>query len=458
MRRLFLLSVFLLAGPAAANAQITETPVPFDSAGRILSIGETLATRLKLAPPAWPVNGTFVEARLFESSAGGHVIVVQRKTGRLDRYPLTADQVVDLRAAIAAGTNQAGRMVAEDAASVEVESARRPFVRNQMLLAAFMYGPAMASLMNDASRGTGAYLLSIGGTFFVITDMAKNRTITNAQNHMATDGALRGWGLTAATFNALGVSLDNHQTALSVLVGGIGGSIVGYQRAKGLTNSEAMAAMTGSTLAAVTAVGLAGSSGLWRDSTGGRAASAAAAVGGIAGYVFGPYYPRHASYTVTAGDIRVVRLGAVLGTMAAITPIVSNDSVDSQLAAGLGTAGWIAGAVLADRLSAKPYNHSSSDSHVVELGALGGALIGTGFPTIAKSDNATLYMSAATLGAIGGAILAEKTMAPPRQGAPYVESRDSDGLHGMHFSFDAQGLAMTLAKQRGNHSLLRVTF
>ena len=94
MRWSIVVSILLAAAFATGGAQTTETPVPFDSAGRILSVNETLANRLGLVPPGWPVTGAFVEAKLFRSSEGGHVIVVQRTNGLNDRYQLTAEQTV----------------------------------------------------------------------------------------------------------------------------------------------------------------------------------------------------------------------------------------------------------------------------------------------------------------------------------------------------------------------------
>jgi hypothetical protein len=37
---------------------------------------------------------------------------------------------------------------------------------------------------------------------------------------------------------------------------------------------------------------------------------------GLAGYAWGPNYPRRASYAVTRGDVDVLTVGAVLGVMA----------------------------------------------------------------------------------------------------------------------------------------------
>ena len=89
-----------LAALARAGAQTTETPVPFDSAHRVLVITPALAERLRLADPAWPVRDEYrdvasvcvVAGRIRPRRAAPH--------GSLKRYELTEAQRVALGAAI----------------------------------------------------------------------------------------------------------------------------------------------------------------------------------------------------------------------------------------------------------------------------------------------------------------------------------------------------------------------
>lgn len=452
MRPLAILAALLiLVGPAAA--QVTETPVPFDSAGRILSVNPPLAARLGLAQPAWPVTGVFLEARLFRLSTGGHSLTVSRTGGTVDRYSLDSTQTATLRAAFAEGIARAGRVVSEDAENIIAEPARGPFVRDQMVLASVIYGPALASLSNDESFGAGLYLLSVGGTFFGLNDFARTRTITKSQNSLTTDGALRGWAAAGLTMSMLDVDLSDHGAAITALVGGIGGSLIGFNRGRTLTNSEAQSAMTASTLGAGTALGLAAMTGLAEDND--HAASGAVLAGGIAGYVLGPGYPRRAGYTVTAGDVSLIRLGAILGTMAAITPIVDSN-VDEKVAAGVATLGWVGGALITDRIASKPFNHSVGDSRMIGLGALGGALVGAALPVMTEADNATFIMGSITGGAILGAFATQSMMAPPRQSS-LLRSAESNAGTG-RVQLQPEGLLMAATGQRGNHTLLRIRF
>jgi hypothetical protein len=442
-------ALFSLAAPAAA--QVTESPVPFDTAGRILSVNPPLAGRLGLTPPAWPVTGSFIEARLYRMSTGGFSLTVTRSGGAIDRYGLDSAQASTLRSAFADGVARAGRIVAEDAASVVAEPARGPFVRDQMLLASVIYGPALASLTNDGATGTGLYMLSVGGTFFAINQFARGRMITRSQNALATDGALRGWAATGLATTMLNAKLSQDGAAITALVGGIGGSMVGYARGRNLTNSEAQAAMTVSTLAAGTVLGATATLGGVESD---KASSAALLAGGIAGYVAGPAYPRRAGYTVTAGDVQLVRLGAALGTLAAITPFIEADNLDPKAAAGIATVGWVGGALLTDHLAVRPFNHTEGDARMIHLGALGGAVIGLALPIMARSENAFPYMAGISAGGIVGAIATQGMIAPARAGSTYRGPEVS----GAHLSFDSDGLLMSAARVPGRHSILSLRF
>ena len=63
------LSLLLLLGATVARAQVVETPVAFDTAGRVMTVTPSIAARVQHGPPAWRVIGDFTDARLF--SIGG---------------------------------------------------------------------------------------------------------------------------------------------------------------------------------------------------------------------------------------------------------------------------------------------------------------------------------------------------------------------------------------------------
>jgi hypothetical protein len=449
-------ALIILAAPAAA--QVTETPVPFDTAGRIVSVNSTLAARLGLTQPAWPVTGAFVEARLYQISSGGYSLVVSRAGGALERFALDDAKAAALRTAFAEGIAREGRVVAEDAASIISEPARGPFVRDQMIIAAAIYGPSVSYLSHDEAIGTGLYMMTVGGTFFALNEFSRKRTITKSQNSLTTDGAFRGWAATALGINMLGADPSGDAVAILALSGGIGGSLLGFNRGRTLTNSEAAATMTMSTLAAGAALGTAATVGLIDDGNDNaeNVASGAILAGGIAGYALGARYPRKASYTVTAGDVSIVRLGAILGAMAAVTPFTDLDRPDEKLIAGVLTTGWVGGAFIADRIGAKRFNYSLGDSRMVALGALGGGFIGAALPIMAESESGVFTLGAITGGAILGAFATHGMTEPARQGS-LIRNQGANG-NSAKVQFQPEGLLLAAAKQRGNHTLLSIRF
>ena len=80
MRFLVPLAIAMIALASPVAAQQVETPVAFDSAGRVRTLTPQLVERYGLAAPAWPVAGAFVEARLYALSGGGQVVVSGNKS------------------------------------------------------------------------------------------------------------------------------------------------------------------------------------------------------------------------------------------------------------------------------------------------------------------------------------------------------------------------------------------
>src|SRR4051794_2528430 len=86
MHRLAISILCLTTTSAVARAQVVETPIPFDSARRVLAVTPAVADRFHLSGPAWTVQGEYREARLYSvDPGGGFVLVVQRLSGALER-------------------------------------------------------------------------------------------------------------------------------------------------------------------------------------------------------------------------------------------------------------------------------------------------------------------------------------------------------------------------------------
>src|SRR5687767_3129684 len=297
-----LVGALLLIVSGVARAQgVIESPAPFDSAGRIMTITPPLAARISLSAEVWPVTGDYEEARLYSSSGGGYILAIHRRDGTIERHFMAPDAREALRAAVSRGMAVAGRPVSEERPELVSEPARGTFVRNQMLIAALIYGPAAATFPEEGSQRTAAYLLVTGGTFFALMAASKNVAVTRAQNHLATDGAYRGAFMARGLAFAFGMDEDSEDArTASVLLGGIVGSIGGFHLGRGYTDSEARAATFGSTTLGGTTAGLLAVLGAFEGSRAGeRAAVAGIVAAGLLGYPLGVLYPRRASYRVT---------------------------------------------------------------------------------------------------------------------------------------------------------------
>lgn len=444
---------FLIAGAPIARAQVTETPVAFDSIGRVRSITPSLASRLRLAAPAWPVTGEFNEARLYASSSGLYVIAVLRRDGRIDRYALDEAQHAALRSQIVDGMSQVGRLVGEEGPAVVSEPARTPFIRNQMILSAVLYGPAAATFPHDASTRAGVYLLTAGTSFFYLANLAKHVNVTRAQNHLATDGAVRGSLVVGGTLSALGIDPNEDWGAASTLIGGIGGSALGYFWGKRLTDGEAHSETVGSTFLAGTAAGIVGSLGGFDNDHDGRAVSATLVSGAVIGYPLGLQYPRRAHYSVTAGDVRLIPLSQLLALGVVGVPLIDSH-LDNHVIGGVLTAGFVAGAFVGDRAFVRPFDHTESDATLVWLGALAGGLIGAAPPVIAQTEDGHFTLGSITLGALLGTVAADHLVEPRRAGS--VSARV--GQRGPSLEVNPLGVVGVATRRPGAYPIVSLRF
>jgi hypothetical protein len=445
------IAMIALAVPAgSAAAQQIETPGSFDSAGRVRSLTPQLVERHGLGAPAWPVTGAFVEARLFSLSGGGHVLVVERPTGALERYPLTDADVATLRAAVDSALARESATSGPAAVMPVSQPARGAFARNQMLLSILLYGPLLSSLADDGQTGTALYLLGAGSSYFISTALSKNLQVTRAQNHLATDGAIKGYFGTAALIYASGAEVGRKTYSGLGLAGALGGSILGFQRARRMTDVEAEAAATMSTLAAAAGFGAGGAFTATGDSDA-RFAVGTAFGAGLVGYALGPNYPRHAPYTVTRGDVQMLSTGAILGT--AVTSIfVTDEDIDGQVAFATLTAGLLGGAYISDRTFVRDFDYAMSDATQIQVAVVAGGLMGGALAVLVEPP-ARAAVALITGGAILGAFAGHALANPPRAGAEPRQTGSSS-----RFRFDPSALAFAAAKAPGRHAVLSLTF
>lgn len=449
--------LLLLVLSGAARAQVvTESPAPFDSAGRIMTITPSLAARIALSSDVWPVTGDYEEARLYSSSTGGHILAVHRRGGAIERHVIASEAREALRTAVSRGMALAGRPVSEERPELISEPARGAFVRNQMLIAALIYGPAAATLPKDGSERTAAYLLVTGGTFFALMAASQNLAVTRAQNHLATDGAYRGAFMARGLAYAFDLDEDDEDAwALSALAGGIVGSIGGFQLGRGYTDSEARAATFGSTTIAGTTAGLLGALGVFEDDRNTeRAAVGAIVAAGLLGYPLGVQYPRKASYAVTAGDVMTLLPAGLVGAGLAAAPAANSDG---RAVSAIVTAGYLTGILVGDRLLARRYDLTESEARLAQLGSLAGGLMGLGLSVMADvEDNTALGLVAA--GGLAGLALTVAISDPQLAGAQSGLRFEPKGRRDARVELDPMSIAHAFARTPGQHSLVRVRF
>ena len=155
--RALLLAVLAAAAlPAALRAQVVERPEAFDSAGRLVAITPPVAARLQLQPPAWRITGDFRDARLYNLSDAGYVIVVTRRNGTVERYLITAEDRAYLRARTRNLPPGLDEQISEGLAQVEQLArggALNAFVRDQTILGLTVYAPSFAYAVTNEAAG-----------------------------------------------------------------------------------------------------------------------------------------------------------------------------------------------------------------------------------------------------------------------------------------------------------------
>lgn len=453
----------------AQAAPQTERPVPFDSVGRVTVMTPTLASRFALRAPLWPVTGAFREARLFRSGERDHVIVVTRADGSLTRYPLTTVGVTALRQAVETAVQSQGALLERGGGggdAVVSAPAGNEFVRNQTILGLVAYGPSTAALLSEAGGAAAAtgYLVAAGASFFASANLVKYRTVTRAQASLASHGGFRG-ALAGLAVARIADASGGPSIGAPVLTGALGGTLGGYQFARGLSDGESAASGLGADLAALTTLGLGGAAGAFSSRTvqvfdvlgrpiireerslrGSGKAVLGAAIGAAAlGYALGPRYARRAEYNVTAGDAKVAFAASLLGASGAFG--VLGDNAGEEAGFGVATAGLLAGFLVADRALVRTADRTASDGTLIQLGTLAGALIGGGVAAATEANGQVAALMITSAGALG-LLASDRIVAAPRDAGPLrgiTSSGANASASASRVEFSPSALAMALA-------------
>ena len=456
MRGLMIAGMFAL-GATAAHAQVTETPVPFDSGGRVKTITPALAARLGLMPPTWPVVGVFSEVRLYQRSAGGFVLAAIDENGLIIRHEISAEQRDALALQVTEAMARVGRPATEENSDVISERASGAFMRNQMGLAFSLYGISLATLASDETLSPALYLIAPAATFFIAGGYAKRHPISRAQNELASDGAVRVAAMGAGALFAFGVE-DAQAYAATIFAGGLAGTMLGLDMGRGMTDGEAAGATWGSTSLAVTTLGVLGASDALSSRKSVRASVGGLVVAAGAGFPLGLRYVRHANYVVTSGDIAGIALSGLLGVAVAGIPMTGGDGLDEHAVAGGLTAGFLAGQFVGARMLARPYDFTRGEGALLGVGAGAGALMGAGIAILSQAESGVAATAMMTGGAIAGVVLTKNLLEPRKAGTTAPRRADRGRERGPRVSFSPTGVAQAVAGVPGRSSFLTITF
>ncbi|MGH9886176.1 MAG: hypothetical protein ACREBE_11640 [bacterium] len=447
--RVVAFSALVALSSVSARAQTIETPIPFDSAQRVLTVTPGMAERLALRAPVWPVTGTYNEARLYSIVPGtGFTLVVHRPSGALERFSLSPSERTALGAAIDSAMKTAGRPSSEAAASnVVSEPAGNAFARRLTVQSALVYGPLAASLSDDGQGAGALYLLTTGLTYFISYSAAQSTPFTRAQSDLAGNLGLATASGALLTGYAISENADRGVRALA-LVGAVAGTIAGVNAGKGMSDAEAHSGIMGIETGAAVGVTAAAAS------NEGRAMAIGAVVGGALGYPLGVLYPRRAGYTVTAGDAESIGTTALIGAAwagATLTDHVSPARIGLTLGAG-----YVAGAFVGERWLSRPFNLTQNQANVLKVGAVAGGLVGLALPVLSGSDDVPVVLGAVAGGAtLGVAALAGSFPLTSRAGSA---AADGSSRGGLRLSFSPASLFGIAKRSVGQHSLVRLTF
>ncbi|MBM4192763.1 MAG: hypothetical protein FJ202_00080 [Gemmatimonadetes bacterium] len=293
---------------------------------------------------------------------------------------------------------------------------RSDFVRNQTLIGAAIYAPAFASTFaKDGVAWTAGYMLVAGGSFVASAEISRRIAITNPMQRLATGLPVRGAvaGLIAGSVTDAG----DRATAVSVLLGSVGGTAAALTLGKPMNDGEAAATLLGSDLLGLTALGIATAAGVEEATGRHRVRGGLALAGMIVGAPLGHAYAALAPYHVSPGDLTAMTAAAGIGMLAGLS-FVTPYPTDREAATAL-TVGGLAGVFAGDRFFVRRYDHSPGEGRLVAVGAIAGGLMGAGATLLVRGEDADFDIGTGltmTAGAAGGMALAHRYMRPKGDG------------------------------------------
>ena len=505
-RVLALLVLVVFAG-GALSAQAADVAATFDRAGMVPVISSGYAERLGLRPPGWRVLGEYRDVRVFKTEGDKYALVVEKLDGTQERMPLDAEQFeslrleVETRVSVLAGTSVAAPAVAVAAPAAAPAAVGTPpsamaapatpalsgganpayayraiepskaaggdFARNQLFLAAGLYAPLTAALVEDGAAATAAYIATVAATYFAVVRPSREGKFTQAQNRLATGMAIGGAaaGVALAYTTGLGNTnrsfISDKSTLGFALAGAFAGAFTGTVLGKPMTDAEAeginFGAGTGLLLGAGILAGTKGETAKGDARLIGAMTLAGLATGGIIGHEYAARVP----YTVTSGDLTGMASPALIGMMAGLAIARPTNSASVTSSATLATVGMAAGLVAGDWFFVRRWDMTPEQGWMLNGGTIAGAAVLTAPFLLGNQRDAGVLFSVATAGGLLGAwgVTQLSNFAPgTMRSKPALGVTNTSVARAGAVQFDAMGAVMAASGVPGHHSLVSIRF
>jgi len=402
----YFLGFSLLLISTLALGQTMETPVSFDSSGKILEWDRKMEAKAGLFP-----EGPDFDRALLWKADSAYILEFFSSKGRV-RKPLTLAGLDSLKVSVDAFLAGQGRQYGLN------QEGRGDLLWWQIPLSLGWYGPAVVAIADpdNSSVGTGLYLTSAAATYYIPFLLTKNSQITPAQAHMSIAYGFSGIFAGGALSALLGV--DDYRGYCGIMLGtSISGQISGFSWGKNFTKPQAQIISQYSDFGMVD---LPLFIGVLANDPDEKLVSAAA----LAGMGCGTYLGHRIANgkDISEGEPVISETSGLTGMGTGIglyVALAGKDSIGDLDLSGRAMcavmlAGNAGGLYLGHKLS-KGYNFTKGDGLIVEGATYGGALLGAGIGFFAAqsgtgADKARVVCGSATLGLLGGYYLGIKTV------------------------------------------------
>lgn len=227
MRKYFLAFSLMLVS-ALALGQTLETPVSFDSNGKIFEWTLKLESQAGFFPDMVDFKG----AVLWKADTV-YTLEITTALGRMRKF-LTPAGFDSLRQKTDNFLNTSGSMFTLN------QDGRGAYLLWQIPLSLGWYGPAVLGIVqpNEFTTGAGLYLASASASYFIPFIITNNKQVTSGQEHLSIACGFRGITAGGAISNILYMQ-DSKGYFATMLATSISGQIAGYHYGKHFTKPQA---------------------------------------------------------------------------------------------------------------------------------------------------------------------------------------------------------------------------